>query len=256
MEQKAFAIDAAERIRVELSTEETQYFLLCTDLSAAEAKDASRLLDETYQDLARLLDVPKDKNIWRGKAAVFVFSKRAHYRRFEKTIHETDPGKAAGMCHCLTDGTVRIAFYRQPDEKEFAHVLVHESVHGFLHRLKTPAEMPSWMDEGLAESFASKLAPQAGRAAQTLDYAKRGISLNGGLHGMLEAKQIEPWQYPVAQLLNEFLTQRNKTAYAQFITALKSGDTWEDALKSRFHLTRDELIAQFGKSIDVQDVKP
>ena len=68
------------------------------------------------------------------------------------------------MCHTFGSGDVHIAFYRQPNDFDSAHVLVHESVHGFVHRYRSPLDIPSWANEGLAEAIATDMVPQPGMA--------------------------------------------------------------------------------------------
>src|SRR5215471_499623 len=135
---KSFAQDARDKLGINLSAFETKYFIFCSDLSPNEARQWSSLLDRMYDRLSEMFAVPSGKNIWRGKALIFVFSKNADYQRYERQIMHTDPAGTAGMCHSGSNGNVRIAFHRQEDQLEFAHVLVHESVHGFIHRYRTP----------------------------------------------------------------------------------------------------------------------
>src|SRR5204862_5952897 len=94
------------------------------------------------------------------------------YKRFEAESHDTDSGTSAGMCHSYITGYVHTAFYRQPDEKVFAHVLVHESVHGFVHRYRSHVYLPSWANEGLAEVIAAELVPH-----KTWDPARRSSAV-------------------------------------------------------------------------------
>jgi len=146
-ELKAFADGTRKGKAGELRLLETKFFLFYTDLPATEAENWAGLLDRMYARLAELFAVEKDANVWRGKALVFVFSKADDYRTFQLESHHTDPGKSAGMCHERSDGFVHIAFYRQPKDLDFAHVLVHESVHGFIHRYRGPVHVPSWAND-------------------------------------------------------------------------------------------------------------
>src|SRR4051794_21177718 len=159
-ELKAFADGTRKGKAGELRLLETKFFLFYTDLPPTEAENWAGLLDRMYARLAELFAVPKDVNVWRGKALVFVFSKADDSRTFQLESHHTDPGKSAGMCHERSDGFVHIAFYRQPKDLDFAHVLVHESDRGFIHRYRGPVHIASWANEGLAEVIATELVPQ------------------------------------------------------------------------------------------------
>ncbi len=162
---QAYARQAADTLKRPLRAQETQYFLFYSDLPPAEAAKWGGLLDRMYDRLAELFAVPRGENIWRGKCLIFVFTQANDYRSYEQQIEDTDAGKSVGMTNAYGDGIVHIAFYRQDNELNFAHVLVHESVHGFIHRYRSPVHITSWVNEGLAETIASDLVPDPRRAS-------------------------------------------------------------------------------------------
>lgn len=275
---KAFAQSAAERLNKDLSLKETKYFLFYSDLPSDEAARWAGLLDRMYARLAELFGVPREAretapaaakegrstrtstatnhiNVWNGKALVFVFKTAGDYRQFQIRVHQTDPGTSAGMCHCFGDGKVHIAFYKQADELAFAHVLVHESVHGFLHRFRAPPNVPSWANEGLAEVIASELVPRPGRSTESESRARSGLQLRGGLSGMLDGRHIEAWQYPVAETLCAFMIRQSKPRYVDFIVGIKEGLTWEQSLEQRYGTRRDRLVRAYGESLGIKGLK-
>ena len=290
---KAYAEAAGKKLNKRLTLHETKYFLFYSDLSPKEAARWAGLLDRMYARLAELFGVKKEVapaepaetarrgspaktgvakgagtagsasspaggayvNVWYGKALVFVFNTADDYRQFQIRVHQTDPATSAGMCHCFGDGKVHIAFYRQPDELNFAHVLVHESVHGFVHRFRAPPSLPSWVNEGLAETIASELVPRAARANETTNRARASLQQYGGMGGMLDARQISPWQYPVAETLCAFMIRQNKRNYVDFVVGIKEGLTWEESLEQRYKAPRDRLVRAYGESINLHGLK-
>jgi len=267
---KTFAEEAAKKLNKPLQLHETKYFLFYSDLPPQDSRNWAGLLDRMYGKLAELFGVERDAragagsavspssgrgdyaNVWDGKALVFVFQSADDYRRFQLVIHNTDPGTSAGMCHCFGDGRVHIAFYRQPDQLTFAHVLVHESVHGFIHRFRTPAVVPSWANEGLAEVIAAELVPQPGRPKERELASKMGLQSRPELGGMFEAKHIQPWQYPVAETLCSYMIQQNRRGYVDFIVGIKDGLTWEQSLEQRYKAPRDRLVAAYRGSLGLK----
>ena len=223
-ELDAFAAETQQKMNLELIRHETSYFLFYCDLPQPEAKRWADLLDRMYSRLSELFATGKGVNVWHGKAVVFVFAKQDDYLRFERLMHNTDAHGTFGMCHNFGNGDVHIAFFRQHDAGAFAHVLVHESVHGFLHRFRTPVSIPSWVNEGLAETIATELVPPDAKAEDAAAAAKAAVEHHGNsLGGMLDAKPISDWQYPIAQSLTEFMIRSNKRGYVNFIIALKEG---------------------------------
>lgn len=248
---KAFAEQTQAALGKRLELNETTFFLFYSDLAPQEAKNWSSLLDRMYTKLADLFAVDRMTNLWRGKALVFVFRTPGDYAKFQARMHQTDAGQSAGMCHTFGDGIVHIAFFRQSDELEFAHVLVHESVHGFLHRYKTPVPVPSWANEGLAEWIANQLVPRPDRQKRVHYAARQFIREHRGVAGFFEGQHIEAWQYPVAEMLTTFMIERNKRGYVAFIDAIKDGAGWEDALKTNYNKTREKLMQEFGAGLGV-----
>jgi hypothetical protein len=155
-------------------------------------------------------------------------------------MHQTPAGGSAGMCHTFGDGMVHIAFYRQPQELEFAHVLVHESVHGFVHRYRSPARVPSWVNEGLAEWIATQLLldKRPNRPKEVRYLAQQLLIQYQGLGAFFDAPHIEAWHYPVSEMMTTMLVERGKGGYVKFVNAIKDGEPWEDALKSKLKGTR------------------
>ena len=73
---------------------------------------------------------------------------------------------------------------------------------------------------------------------------------------MLKAERIEGWQYGVASNLNRFLLQSNRQDYVRFIEALKEGMKWEEALNDAYRSTPEELLSEYGRRINVPDLRP
>ena len=251
---KAFAVQSARTLKINLQPYETQYFLFYSDLPTAEAQKWAGVLDRMYVQLSQLFGVPKNTNIWRGKALVFVFSREEDYLNFQMQMHDkTMATGTAGMCHTYGSGVVHIAFYRQPNDFDFAHVLVHESVHGFLHRYRSPERIPSWANEGLAETIASELVPERGRREMVKTSAREQIQQHGNSRGnFFQAQHIEGWQYPVAETMCSFMITANRKNYVDFITGIKDGLTWEQSLQQRYKAPLDRLVAVYGSWLGVR----
>lgn len=253
---KQFALDAQTKLDLPLQTFETKYFLFCSDLAPRESQMWAGLLDRMYVQLARMFAVPNGQNLWRGKALVFVFSRKEDYRKYERAVMHTNPSFSAGMCHGEGNGTVKIAFYRQEDQLEFAHLLVHESVHGFLHRYRSPEPIPSWANEGLAETIASDLVPRNGHRDEVKTRARDNIQAHkDDLGAFFTGGRIEPWQYPVAEMLCTFMIQAGRSNYVAFINGMKDGLSWNDALAQKYQAPLERLVPVFGNWLGVRGLK-
>lgn len=254
-ELKAFAEEARKTIGMrELRAYESKYFLFCTDLDAKEAAQWYGLLDKMYDRLLAMFAIPKATNIWHGKALVFVFKDRSDFVSYEATVEEYQAAPSvAGLCHQVGP-IVRIAFYRQPDEMEFAQVLVHESSHGFIHRYRSPEHIPSWVNEGLAEWIAYDLVPRSKPESYRIDAMKQRLNDRGDTGGMFEAGKIEPWQYDLAYTLTDFMIRQNRRGYIKFFNALKGGKAWDKALEEDYGAPVERLVAAYGQSLRLNTI--
>lgn len=252
---KQFATETQQKMGVKLSEFETNYFLFYTDLPQSEAGKWAQTLDRLYTRLAQLFAVPQGENIWRGKALVFIFAKDSDYLSFQSKMHNTIAAGTAGMCHSYGNGDVHIAFYRKPNDLDFAHVLVHESTHGFLHRYRSPVHIPSWANEGLAEVIASEMVPRAGLTQSSTAEAKSDLQTRKSLERFYDEDHIVAWQYPVARTLCEFMIRQNKQGYVDFINGIKDGQSWEDAMQQKYGVSVKQLTSAYGMAMGVKDLK-
>lgn len=254
--RKQFAELTQEKLSHRLALHETRYFLFYSDLPHREARQWAGLLDKMYERLAELFALPEGHNLFRGKAVIFVFQREADYHRFQQQMHGTASKGSLGMCHGFGNGHVHIAFYRPDDNWKFAHVLVHESVHGFLHRYQSPVHIPSWVNEGLAEYIACQLVPQAGVREPRLNHARASLLQKKSFAGMFDAPSIEAWQYGVALDLTEFMIANSKKRYADFVEGIKEGLTWRESLEQRYGVPLERLVAAYAHAHELRDLRP
>lgn len=255
-ELKTFAEKTQETLRVGLVLHETDHFLFYSDLGREESVFWARQLEAMYVRLCEMFDLDKNKNIFRGKCLIIVFQKREDYQRFQREMHNTDPGNSSGMCHGYGNGYVHVAFYRQPDKWDFAHLLVHESVHAFLHRYRSPVHIPSWANEGLAETIAAALVPKSRINDYRIAAAEKEIKQRNNLGQMFDAKHIEGWQYGPARMLTEFMIAQDKKRYANFINGIKDGKTWQQSLTEIYGVELSRLVSAFGNTVGVRNLTP
>jgi hypothetical protein len=250
---KSFAQSTTRFKAGALTLHETQYYLFYSDLTPQEAGNWSALLDRMYARLAELFAVPAGEDLWYGKALVFVFSKSPDYQAYERDAEHVDATGSAGMCNAFSNGAVHIAFYRQRTDLDFAHVLVHESVHGFVHRYRSPAQVPSWANEGLAETIASELVPQPTRAARVQVNARLLMGQRGMGDDFFTARHIAAWQYPVAESLCTYMIGQNKAGYVSFINAVKDGMEAEEAIEKAYGAPESRLVSYFFDAMKVKE---
>jgi hypothetical protein len=237
---------------------ETRYFLFYTDMPVDQIAGYVGNLDRMYVELGKLFGIWKETNIWRGKCVVIAFEQKGDFERCEVEVMRRPPGTTAqGLCHLFGNGKVVVTCYRGRDPVFFGSLLVHETTHGFLHLYRSNAQIPSWMNEGLAEWVANVVVPESPAVPRRQRVAIARVQASGTMEGFFDAQNnIESWQYGLASGMAQFLIQTNPQAYGGLFTLIKEGTTWQEALHELYAVTPAELAAEYGRSIGVAELKP
>ncbi|MCE9553341.1 MAG: hypothetical protein K8T91_08180 [Planctomycetes bacterium] len=235
---------------------ETDFFLFYSDLAPADLRLYVPYLDAMYRRLLTFFDIKQGTNIWRGKATVLIFANRESYVLYaQKFWNSKTKGVEGGRCFCQSNGEVHIGIHTTgADRKKIAAVIVHETTHGFVWRYKARCSISNWVDEGLAEHIASLIVPGSLNSKEQLaiqqmrEYGTTGTGFYG--------KRLNAAQYGVAYCLTRYMISANAKRYRDFFEMLKAGATEEEALQEVYGIRRDVLIAQFGRSLRIPNLRP
>lgn len=223
---------------------ETKFFLFLTDLNDRDLSGYIGYLDAMYAELCKAFGLSPQKNIWCGKCVVVAFEKEFRYLKFEAT-HMGNPNARGtqGLCHQYSDGRVIFAGYQ--GERDFAHVLVHETSHGFVHRYLSSARAPSWLNEGMSDWLAGKIV-KSNRNKLDQQRSARIIKAQGGIGNLLTVSRISAEQYGASNAMVEILLARTKgTQFRDFFIAIKEGAAADEALKDNFGLSYQDLALMY-----------
>jgi|GEM_PF-495963 len=238
---------------------ETTYFLFYTNLPEAEVSLISKRLDAMYDQLCTAFGIPRRKNIWRGKCVIVAFIHPQDFQKFEAEIMRT-PASAAvqGRAHQYPTGRCVIGCYRGTQFDNFAQVLVHETSHGFLHRHISSVDIPTWINEGIADWIADKVVPVAEHIRRNQAQAVARLRTTRTLGGdFFSGDSIDAWQYGVASHLTEFMLRGgNGPKYRGFIDDIKKGYTWRQSLKRNYGVDENGLTTLYGKSLRIVNLVP
>ena len=169
-----------------------------------------------------------------------------------------ESSEVAGINHQDGRGRVVTVCARGDDPVFFAVVLVHETAHGFVHRMRSSGRLPPWMDEGLADWIAQVAVPKSDHVANRLNEAVPQVRASGSLGGdfLSDTGRIERWQYGVAASLTQFLLTSDANAYRGMITGIKEGRTWREALELTYGVSADEMIGAYGRAMGLPGLRP
>ncbi len=242
---------------------ETKHFLFVSNIPSQQVGPYIASLDKMYDWMCQLYSVPREHKVWLGgKAPIFAFLSHEEFTAFEDRMfpetHESFHTLANiyGLSHLSMTGEVVISCFRGNDPNDFAQMLVHETSHGFIHRYKSKARLPNWVDEGMADLIGAEMVP-ASTAVKNREYqAVQRLAQQPSLGGLFKAERIEAWQYGVASNLNRFMIQTNRDNYVRFIEDLKAGDKWEAALRDAYDSSPEELLAGYARWIHLPSLQP
>lgn len=239
-----------------LQTAETHEFIVLTDIPGPQIKPYVANLDTMHDFLCTLYGIPAGEPVWKGKCLVFAFLKEDDFQAFEDRFMQSKLRGMHGLCHQRSDGRVIMACHRGDDAPAFAHMLVHETSHGFNYRWLSPTRLPNWLNEGIAEWVGTKLVPGSNQVplkeAQALEYMRQKGTLGTGF---FDAANIESVQYGMASGLVKFLAGRDLKKFAAFVRAIKEGVPAEESLEQAYGASLDELVTSYGTAIGVPALK-
>jgi hypothetical protein len=254
---KAF-VDEVRQAFPQLAVAETHEFIVVTDIPAAEIAPYVASLDSMHDLLCDLYGIPRGEPVWKGKCLVVAFRDEGDFHAFEARFMRAEiPRGVHGLCHQSSDGRVIMACHRGADADAFAHMLVHETSHGFNHRWLSPERIPNWLNEGLAEWVGTQVVPRSRQVPAKEAQARAFMQQTGSLGpDFLTAANIQPIQYGISSQLVKFLVLRDRKKFAEFVRGIKEGMTVEASLEAAFKGSLADLIAAFGGTIGVPKLQP
>ncbi len=248
-------IDAAfQKHGVRLRTKESEHFILYSVMGDADTKRVLGLLETTYSTMDSLLSFNAEGSLFLGKCVVFVFAERDAFVEFELDFFRNPRGKmAGGYCHYV-GAFPMLNFYRGPDEQFFLRTLVHEATHAVMYRFRTPARLPAWANEGLADFIAGQIGTTSNHTSEAWQHAKSFAMQNKDpMTVVRQSYEQGTWpnddSYPLSHMMTRYLVKRDQSAYKAWIEDVKAGTDWEDAMASRFGSPPASVMAEFSKDM-------
>lgn len=242
----------------EIEPVQTKHFLLYSDLPASETRKWAGQLDRMYETLLRTLDIPEGTKLFNGKCVVFIFAEREDFIGFETSVWQNSGAQwMGGVCHQRGED-VFICFFKggKPDQ-DFQSILIHEAVHGFIYRYRSPARLPTWANEGLADYVAGYLTERSAEPQRHWQHA-RNFVMSGKDPATIMAQRYGgtgalKWpnddSYPVSHMIVRFMLKHRASAFKQWIDDIKAGRQWEESMRARFGVDSGVLAEGFAEEM-------
>ena len=240
---------ATKKFVKKLHQVETEHFLIFSPWNKSGDRKLAQVCEKMYKTMCKQFDIPVKENIWVGKCPIFVFDRKEDFEKFCTDVAKRGNPKAGGWCAYDSTGFVFIAMNRSRNRTRFYEVLVHEATHGFVWRYLAHRNIPSWVNEGLAEYMAATLVPKCGAARNYKPATKEAVRKKKDISHIFKEIRLELYDYGIAQSLVRFLIAKDRKAFVRFITLMKQGKSEADALKETFDMTRAQLKKAWRKKV-------
>ncbi|MEM6551424.1 MAG: hypothetical protein AAF750_04770 [Planctomycetota bacterium] len=253
--------EAAKQIEPSVHIIETPNFIIYSGWPRSNDPTLKKIYTRLYEQLCDQFNVPIGQHIWAGRLPVYAFWDKQEFVRFcveQVDVPQDVASKAGGFYLHWGDfdavilGPVLMPGMRKADARKwFFNLLVHESTHAFLARYYSRERVPSWLNEGMAETLASRMVSQASsdrKLAFARDRARQGWVPDPDRFFDETHIPLEPEYYGAAQAVTRYLIRHDRRQYIELIRAIKDGKTDEEALKETFGWTRKELLMRWARS--------
>jgi hypothetical protein len=230
---------------------ETRYFLLYAATKREAVEECARSLDAMYEKVLELFGIPAGLNLFWGKAVILLQPSEEKFRLVEQAAFGAMvPRGVVGLCHQVGP-QVYVNIFWTDDQDRFDSTLLHETVHGIVHRYHSPARLPDWANEGLSEYIAAvsfKTSPvDKERRPQALDFIRGG----GNVAEVMRYNYRDgSWPgpnaigYAVGYVIVELMIRQQPDRFGAWLRAIKGGKHWEAALVEDFGYTVDQFGAR------------
>ena len=207
----------------------------------AAMNECARSLDAMYEKVLDLFGIPSGLNLFWGKAVVFLTPTDDTFRAVEAAgFKSMTPKGVVGLCHQMGP-MVFVNMFWSNDQNMFDSTLIHETVHGIMHRYYSAQRLPAWADEGLSEYIASvsfgSSPVEKGRMPQALSYIRAGRSVADVMrlnYGDGSWPGPDAIGYAVGYASVKLMVRQQPEAFGRWIRAVKGGKPWEQAMREDF----------------------
>lgn len=234
---------------------ETDDFLLIGNVSEARLKEVSEWATSYLPNLKKAFDV-KQKQIWKGRLAIFIYKDRFGYAEFNQTINNRQalPGMEG---HAVVTNYQDEAYIALEDIGDSASQkspglkfrLYENLVAAYLK--KETGNLPNWLIQGTGMALASKEIPAKDYLDSTKAISASAVKAVLAPADILRQGTFSPAQTgPVGYTLVEFLLQSGGTQrLGQFVRALTRNNDLNAAFKSAYNSDTNEVARAFQRAL-------
>lgn len=227
-------------------------FLMCTDLMPLEAATVVEDLESMFDDLGAPLELPTGGELFPTKMVLIVCATVEHYQTLETALFgSSSRSNALANCHAYGP-RVSVLIHHDSNEQTFLARLARQVMIAALHLHGSPAPLPRWLSEGLADHVAAEIASDSMLDVQLRTRGLSYIRGGGDPLSILEQVDVPPeaqarWtdlEAPdrgVSRLVCSLMIEQNPSGFARWIRSVKSGAPWRKELEDRYGASLEQI---------------
>ncbi|MHC4983555.1 MAG: hypothetical protein ACYTF6_10405 [Planctomycetota bacterium] len=220
---------------------ETKHFLIFSAWQRGRDRSLADSCEKMYATNCRQFDVGAAESVFVGKCPVFVFLEKEHFERFASEL-DNFRGDVAGYVHYEGGGYCHIVMNASRGHDRFYEVLAHEGTHAFMRRFLSSHGLPQWLNEGLADYIAAKVAPRSSAAKKYHRAVRKAVRKNIDVSYIFKRLSVNSFDYGIAQSIVRFMIDTNRKGFIKFVTLIKEGKSEEKALEESFNCDHEKLF--------------
>jgi hypothetical protein len=224
---------------------ESAHFTIYSWFPPAQDKSIRESMEQLYGMLSRAFDVTKDDTVWVGKCGVFMLPSQEQFTDFVNQVDHVAPqmAKAAGYCRYCPNWAYLVMNMPtgKGDVEGYRLTLTHEGTHAFLSRYVSDRQIPTWLNEGIADAMADSLVPSSRLKARLRDATREALKGQQDAKKVFGGVALGQFDYGIAQSWVQFLLAKNRKGFLKFLTLIKQGKSEADALQECYKWDRDQM---------------
>lgn len=250
--------EAQKTLEVKFVELETAHFLIYTDWDPREYNFLKEQCEGAYRVVAKQFNQPVDGNVFVGKLPIYMFATQKAFRRFAQEFdefsapeavlgyHYSSPSEQGHMAMWKpTVGTgINAGASRDDAMRRWGRTLAHEFSHAFIHRYRSNAQIPRWLNEGTAEMIAEAALPTNNYHGKARMAALDGADL---MPLFDDSNMPSGYYYPVMMTMAECLQKQDGRKFVALFDEIKSGTEPEEALKKIYNIDYTKLAEGWSR---------
>jgi hypothetical protein len=261
---------ALKEVNPNLHKVETAHFIVFSGIGPAPSKPGAPpagvdktigdVMERMYKTLCKQFDIAENETVWVGKCGIFLLTMPDGQNRnipsdqFAKFVTKVDhlpEAIAKGAAGYFRSSALQSYIVMKPspkdkwDEDYWKVTLIHESTHAFLWRYVSNKRVPTWINEGIAETSAATIMDSralAGRFKEANRMAVKGQDVMP----VFESVRLGEFDYGIAQSWVRYLLLRDHKAFIKFVTLCKQGTDDQEAMKECYKFTREDFLKSWA----------